>query len=65
MQNRGKRPEEIKGFRPPLPAFLSFFQSSVLLNSQENLAIELTPEAQEGHRIECDNIHSDSDCACE
>jgi hypothetical protein len=65
MRNRDKRPEEIKDFHPRLLAFLSFFQSSVLLNSQENLAIELTPEAQEGYRVEYYNIHSESDCACE
>jgi len=66
MQNRGKSPEETRGFRPPLPAFLSFFQNNVLLNSQgDRVIIELTPEAKERYEVECENINSDSDCACE
>ncbi|HID63764.1 MAG TPA: hypothetical protein EYP49_13655 [Anaerolineae bacterium] len=60
-----ERLDKTNGLCPPLPAFLFFFQSRALLNSQENLTIELTPEAQEGHGVECDNINGDSDCACE
>ncbi len=65
MRNRGKRPEETKILCHSLPAFLSFFQSGALPSSQQNLAIELVPETQEGHGVGRDNINSDNDCACE
>ncbi len=65
MRGRDTRLEEIKRPRSLPPTLLSFFQSSVFWDSQENMAVGLVSETQEGHEVECDHINSDSDCACE
>ena len=66
MRSRDKTPEELKNSRPSPLAFLSFFQSSILLDLQvKQPAIELVSEPQERHGIERDNAGCDSDCACE
>ena len=45
-------------------ASLSFFQRPDHLTAREDLQIELVPDTDPEDKVELDNIHGDTDCAC-